>query len=362
MTPNAQAPSGGRLLDANTAEGLALELARAFQVAASRSPVHERRYLLSGRSTRLRIVGEELARRVQLPFSHLEVFAEAEVDACELTIDLWDPSASGVSMPPASLDAVDLAMQPPIAVSADGRFVGHRLLHTLTWLDRRHHNITGAIDPSAGLMLFEIGRPLYFPLMLWLRDQRVQFLHAGMVARQGNGVILCGPSGSGKSTTSLLCLLSGFDFLGDDYIGVQQDAEGFSGHSLFGSTYVDAENLRRFPILDAHAIHGTGPGEDKSVVLLPEVMPERLAASARIRAVLLPEVTGQEQTSIEAASRGYALRRAAPSSILQLLAPDGAALQRISALIEGVPCYRVGLGRDREKIPARIQELLTTLV
>lgn len=324
----------------------------------SANGLHERHYRLSGRVTRVRVVGDELARLLHLPFAHLEVDA---APSPALAIDLWDPAATGVETPAGSIEAIDPAMRPAVAVTSDGRLVGHRLTNTLTWLDRRASTITGSVDPSRGLTLFETGRPLYFPLMLWLRDRRVQFVHAGLVARGGDGLVLCGQGGSGKSTTTLLCLAAGFDFLGDDYVGLEPRDGGFVGHSLFCSTYLDPAGLRRFPDLDAHAVHGTTAEEDKSVVLVSRVWPERLAASARIRAVLLPEVSGEPVTRIEKASRGYALRRAAPSSILQLLAPEPSSLARISALVESTPCYRVALGRDRERIPVLLGELLTSL-
>lgn len=321
--------------------------------------LHQRHYVLSGRVTRVRVVGDELARLLHLPFAHLEVDA---APSPSLAIDLWDPAATGVRTPTGSIEAIDPAMRPAVAVTSDGRLVGHRLTNTLTWLDRRASTITGSVDPSRGLTLFETGRPLYFPLMLWLRDRLVQFVHAGLVARGGDGLVLCGQGGSGKSTTTLLCLAAGFDFLGDDYVGLEPRDGGFVGHSLFCSTYLDPAGLRRFPDLDAHAVHGSTAEEDKSVVLVSRVWPERLAASARIRAVLLPEVSGEPVTRIEKASRGYALRRAAPSSILQLLAPEPSSLARISALVESTPCYRVALGRDRERIPVLLDELLTSLV
>ncbi|HYC53551.1 MAG TPA: hypothetical protein VEL28_01230 [Candidatus Binatia bacterium] len=266
-----------------------------------------------------------------------------------------------MALPNAALDAVDEHGNPPVRVSRNGRLVGHRLPRTLVWLDRRAARIAGAVDLGGPLSLFETGRPLYFPLMLWLRDQRIQFVHSGMVARNGRGVILCGQSGSGKSTTSLLCLLAGMDFLGDDYVGLEAHGGGFLGHSLFGSTYVEPDHLQRFPLLHPHAVHGSLPGEDKSVVLLSRILPERLCASAAIAAVLLPEVTGQAVTRIEPASRGYALRRAAPSSILQLLAPEAQSLHRIAALVAAVPCFKVMLGRDMDCIAARVEELLAGL-
>jgi len=334
-------------------------LHEAFAEACARHSPVQATYVLSGRRASIRVCGEQLAEKVHLPFAHLHRPGDAA--AADITIDLWDPAATGVALPAPALEAVNAEGNPPVRVSVNGRYVGHRLRRTLVWLDRRCSRITGGVDLAAPLSLFETGRPLYFPLMLWLRDQRVQFVHSGMVERDGRGVILCGQGGSGKSTTSLLCLLAGMGFLGDDYVGLERTETGFVGHSLFASTYVEPEHLRRFPQLHPHAVHGSAPGEDKSVVLLSRLFPERLRASASIAAVLLPQVTGEAATRIEPATRGYALRRAAPSSILQLLAPEAGSLHRIASLIEAVPCFKVLLGRDMEHVAARIDELLCSL-
>lgn len=45
-------------------------------------------------------------------------------------------------------------------------------------------------------------------------------IHGAAVARNGNGLALCGPSGSGKSTLTAGLVEAGFDFLADDLVAV----------------------------------------------------------------------------------------------------------------------------------------------
>jgi hypothetical protein len=49
-----------------------------------------------------------------------------------------------------------------------------------------------------------------------LTQRYVVSLHAGCVARNGAGILLCGSSGAGKSTLSVACARAGFTFLSDD--------------------------------------------------------------------------------------------------------------------------------------------------
>jgi hypothetical protein len=49
-----------------------------------------------------------------------------------------------------------------------------------------------------------------------LTQRYVVSLHAGCVAREGEGILICGKSASGKSTLSFACARAGFTFVADD--------------------------------------------------------------------------------------------------------------------------------------------------
>jgi hypothetical protein len=89
--------------------------------------------------------------------------------------------------------------------------------------------------------------------------------HAAFVARNGRGVVRPGASRSGKSTVALACLRAGFDYLGDDWIGVEPTAAGgFAGHGLYSSAFLGSDHARWFPEFARHALPRE-PGEDKSL-------------------------------------------------------------------------------------------------
>src|SRR5947207_3705526 len=50
---------------------------------------------------------------------------------------------------------------------------------------------------------------LEWPLRFWLRHLGLPVLHAGLVAREGAGVLIAGPAGAGKSTVALACVDGG---------------------------------------------------------------------------------------------------------------------------------------------------------
>jgi len=237
----------------------------------------------------------------------------------------------------------------------------HELAQTKSILDRVDSRLLGWAGTHQRLTLYELGRPLHSQLLLWHKDRDMQAAHSGLVAREGNGVLFGGPGGSGKSTVSLTCHKAGWDFLGDDYIGVEHlEGGGYVGHSVYSSTHVDPEHLKRFPDLLPHAVYGTLAVEDKAAVMLAEARPERLSHSARIRAVALPRVAHTPKTVVRRATAAEALLQLAPSSLVML--PHAGMNQRefarMAELVQALPAFRVDLGYDMETIPDHIGWIL----
>jgi hypothetical protein len=317
--------------------------------------------LVAGRLARLRIVGPDLARRIERPLAHTWVREDPAL-APQLRIDLWDEAATGVrcdGCPPAL--APDAKHQVATA-SADGRFVVYKAVETRSALDRAHQHLVGWISASGRLTVYERSRPLVAPLLLWLMDRDVQGLHAGLVARDGTGVLIGGPSGSGKSTTALSCVQAGLDYLADDCLGLEETSEGkFLGHSLYGSANLAPDHLERLPWLAPHGIRGGGPWEDKSLLMLSNITPGQLARSASITAVVLPRVVPSPRTTFRPASKGEAVLRLAPSSLFVLPHARGAraAFEKLSRLIQSVPSYWLELGQDLDGIGFQVNEILT---
>lgn len=338
----------------------------AFAEAANigRGRLRELYYRFAGRSVSVRIVGDELAEHLGHPFAHLET-GEMPSLAPHLIIDLWDEVVTGIPCPVAS--AYDDSRSKRVVrdgvftASPDGRFVGYQFRQSMTWLDRKAQHVIGWTASGKKLSLYERGKPLHLLLSVWYHDQDMQVIHAGLVSRNGQGVLFPGMGGSGKSTSALACLSSGFDYLGDDYIGLQASPDGtFIGHSIYNSTWLEPDHMANFPLLSPHAIYGRHPGEDKCLVLLSHLFPKQLSPGAQIRVLALPRIADASTTRFFPASRADALLQLAPSSLLALAPRPGArGFQILTQLVKSVPSYRLELGRDLTEIPRRVQDLLT---
>lgn len=333
----------------------------AFAVAKGAHPdkIHETYYILAGQGARMRIAGDRLSECIHLPFAHLRT-SDMHLPLPHLTIELWDQRETGI---PWQIGSAwdDVTLSPSFAGSRDGRFISNTPSHSMTCLDRSTQHIVGCTSNANQLSLYERGRPLHVPLAIWHNDRDVPVIHAGLVSRNGQGVLLAGSRGAGKSTSAITCLCAGLSYLSDDLIGLQSLADGsFVGHSIYGSIYLEADDLGQFPPLRPHAMKGSYPYEDKHLVLLSQVFPSRLERVTTISAVALARIVDNRHSQIRPASKGEALLALAPSSLLVGRISSGVhGFSKLVQLVEHVPCYWLELGRDLNEIPYRVEELLS---
>jgi hypothetical protein len=332
-----------------------------FEEAAAKHPdaVHESFYIFGGQSVRMRVVGSELAKHIVRPFAHLRM-TEPRPLKPQLAIDLWDDKTN--LNRPVDLAYEDLCWTETTVESADDRFLGQRLPHTFSCLDREANHIVGSIAWHDRIFIYERAKPLARLLLRWHNDKHIQIIHTGLVARNGAGILFVGKSGSGKSTSSLVCISAGFDYLSEDYVGLEECPDGsFVGHSLYNSVFVQTSHLARFEELVPCAIKGRLPHEEKSVIILSQIFPERLKRTVPIRALALPRVAHATKTEFRPASKGEALLALGPSSLLQIpnrgLGTHG--FDKLAQLVRRVPCYWLDVGSDLGSLAPRVEELLS---
>jgi len=318
----------------------------------------------AGRGARIRVVGQRLSEQMAQAFQHL--LTKENHTRVALEIDLWDEGDTSISCPVKSEPINDQQLKANSYIefglvfgSLEDRYIGCQRPQMITWLDRSDQHLVGCVSRPDTLALYDRGKPLHFSLLLWHRDQGAEVIHAALVSMHGEGVLFAGKGGAGKSTSALACLEEGFDYLGDDYIALEARCDGsFQGHSLYSSTWFMADDLMNFPRLIPHAIYHEQPKREKTLVPLSRVFPGQLATSARIKALVLPRVTGLASARIRPASKRDALFALAPTSILLLPSSGATALDKLARLTERVPSYWMDVGRNLKEIPDRVQEII----
>ena len=209
---------------------------------------------------------------------------------------------------------------------------------------------------STALPYYEFAAPLRHLLQWWMLSRGGALLHSAAVGTPGGGLLIAGPSGSGKSTTALACQESGLGFTSDDYVLVSLGAmptvdmacstakvvrESLGAHDVYRRYF---RNLER--------------GDEKPMMFMHEVAPERVLPSFPLRAIVVPVIAQRSSTRIVAASAAEVLRALAPSSILLFPLAGATAFQRIAALCRAVPCLRAELSGDPHDVAGAFARLL----
>jgi hypothetical protein len=334
-----------------------VDLANGFSEAAA-GGFRELNLRIGGYPVRIRIAGSRWARIVEAAMGHLVCDLPSNSVAA-LTIDAWDADETGVPGPLPALQA----NAPPILMrmSADGELIGEERPHSLVWLDRGSSRILGCIESTLRLNLDERARPFHKLLSPWLEDRGIQFVHSGLIAHAGRGVLFVGNGGAGKSTSSIACLRAGMGYLGDDFIGLQTQARPFIGHGFYASCLLNVHHVKRFPDLLPLCHAPNHAHEDKFVLYLTEAFPNCLQQHTSVDAIVLPHVVDSEVTTFRAATKMAALKAIAPTSVMYLPRPNRVAFERLSQLVESAPAYWLDLGRRIDLIPAAVQQLAEQL-
>lgn len=320
-------------------------------------------YSFGGHAVHVSVVGRSLAEITTRPFAHLKVQPDA-IGPADLTIHLWDENETSVrypeEIPDVPLDGTWKVGGGVAAAFDGGRFFRYQERHSITWLDRGTRQIVGWRASGSLVPIHERAKPLPLLLAIWYNDRNTCVTHAGLIANNGQAVLVGGGTGSGKTTVCLATVLRGpFDYLSDDHTGLQSSSDGsFLGHSLYNSARVTPDHLARLPELRPLTISSHDPKE-KGLVFLFEAMPERVRRVAPIRAIVLPRMCGSAHTLVRQASKREALLRLAPTSVYTAFGPGMRGLSQLSQLVQRVPGYWLDLSEALEDIPLRLEDILT---
>jgi len=331
---------------------------RAFEHAEHAAGGSDRWYLIAGHPVRLRFAGSTLIPVITPALEHLST---APVARPALTVCLWDVESllPRVPAPPWRMHG-DINSQASRSYSDERIHISFDIgTGVLSMVDDAADLAVYCVRDARRLPGYEIGAPLKPILQRAMRGRGGQLVHAAAVGRPDGGALLVGKGGSGKSTTALTCLGTELLYAGDDYCMLSTGSVPYA-HSLFNSAKVYAEDLGRFPRLAALPSRLDDLGIDKALVFLHPDQREWITTGFPVRAILVPQVTGRQETSAMPISPAAALKALAPSTIFQLAGMDHSTLGLLATCVRRVPCYALHLGSTLSAIPRVIQDVLAS--
>lgn len=316
----------------------------------------DRFYRLGGFVIQLRFAGDALIAPLTRALEHLTTAPVAEP---HLTVSLWDSTSTHTPMPPPAWQTDDYREQGKIRGFFNNRI--HALFqwssNALSVLDSESDQAFFWVKCREQIPSFEMAMPLRAIFHLWLSKRNLQLVHAAAVGFPDGGVLLAGKAGVGKSSAALACLASELLYAADDFCVIAPDSPP-TIFSLYNSAKTNSDTLKRFPFLAPMLSNPERGPDEKALYFLNEHLPAKMLASFPLRAILVPSVTGQRDTTLRAASPSHALAAIAPSTMLQLPGTDAHTLRRLAQVARQVPCYFLELGTDPAQIPTAISSLL----
>lgn len=315
-------------------------------------------YRFAGFNVRIRCIGSKLSRMHERVFTHLKLEdVKTSEKNFDLTIDLWDQKETNISCP-VDLISEESEKLRTVTASVDSRIVADQDKDTSLFFDRKDKRIIASFLSADKMNNYDLSKPFNRLLALWYRDMNVEVIHSSMISKNGKGVLFLGEGGSGKTTSALSCLTDGFDYLGDDHIGVVEINHTFTGYSLYASALIYENHFKQFPQLQKFELQKNIQRDEKSIIYFSNGYLNKIDNCAKIAVLLLPKVVDSKHTAFRKAKKSETLLATAPSSLRLQISPNKKAFDTISHLVDITPSYCIEVGKDLDEIPKCVNEII----
>lgn len=218
-----------------------------------------------------------------------------------------------------------------------------------------------SIRDSEAANLWFLSHPLFTLALLESLKRRGRFsLHAAGLCCGERCLLLPGDSGAGKSTLAITLVRAGFGFLSDDTVFIARGPQGLRVLAFPDEIDVTDRTAGFFPELR----HLPGLPAVDGWTKRP-VWPERVWGAEIVRdgppAILVfPRIAHQERSTVAPLGRAAALCELASNVFLTEASSSQAHFDVLAELVREHACYRLECGRDLERVPDLLRELLST--
>jgi GT2 family glycosyltransferase len=317
-----------------------------------------RTYAVAGIRLRLLFAGPSLVPDLTTALAHLSVPDVGDVDG---TVKLFDSDSTGVAMAEAPCERSNFTERGDLwgFNSARYRASFHWGEFAVNVFDRE--NAIGVYwVQSAGHSPYWVkASPLRSILHWCLELHGRQLVHGAAVGTADGAVLLTGKGGIGKSTTALAALMSGLDYVGDDYVVVGFE-DGPTVYSIYRTAKLDMDQVQHFGPLAPCVINPDATAPVKAVLVLEPPFAERLRLSMPLAAIAIPVIEPRQDSVFTPTSSEILKRAASFTTMAQLPYANHQTHAFIERLVAALPGFELRLGRDLVRVPEAIAMLLAT--
>ncbi len=199
---------------------------------------------------------------------------------------------------------------------------------------------------------YQLATPLRTIFNWLLGETGIQLIHAAAVGYKNDGLLISGLSGSGKTVTSLSCLKSGWNFLGDDFVAIGPGKEGgtVSVYSLYCSARLHSNMAEKFDLPNPAVT------DDKSLFFLHPRFADQMRLEISLSRILTPNVS-VGSTSTHRLSTADVVKEIMIPTLAYLPGREKTTLKNLTHLVSNFPCHSVDINDSIDTIPETLFQL-----
>ena len=200
-----------------------------------------------------------------------------------------------------------------------------------------------------------------FGLLKLLRPLGIYSLHAaGLVTKDGEGLLLVAPSGCGKSTLAIGLIREGWKYLSDDAVLLRQRSVGVEAIACRRSFYIDTVRSADYCDLGLGQEEPDSNGGRRRRLGINESYPRHYLPRCLPRVLIFPRIKRQDQSTLTPVDSVRALGVLLSQSAPQLFdrSTMSGHLELLKKLLQQTETYELNAGTDLYHHPAKLIDFL----
>ncbi len=199
----------------------------------------------------------------------------------------------------------------------------------------------------------------HYTMIELLKGANIFPLPAAGLEYQGKGVLIHGRNGCGKTTAMLALLRSGYRYLGDDILLLQDHGAMQTLLGTFLNIDVTEHTIEMFPELRTAGLGLLRQGVYRKSFQTEDLYPGSRGCSCEPAMILFPQVTNMSHSCLQPLAKSLALEVLVQREAYRHDANTAAQeFQVLSKLVQQTACYRLHFGSDALDLSRLITPLL----